>query len=273
MNTDPSGLPIKCSEILIVGSALDAEHQGPFGRFKDDLEIHATDVPINSIQVCNADEFEDLLLKCREKARDGYCPLIHIDMHASKDDGVIIGKDELVPWKKLCQLFSGINEFTQNQMMVILFSCHGLNAIKSPDIQKPAPFVLLAAPSSEIATKELSDTVLPFYIELLNNGIDVAWPILRPVFQIFIPELIFRDEIIPKTAKLYKGKAGQKMMENLITQSLELCPTNIGPSLKERRLAFKRYKSNIATKELAQMKVYMCGREPCFDIQLAIDNA
>lgn len=266
-------LPIKCSEVLVVGSSLDSDHSGPFGRFVEDLEVEGGDLAVRVVKVGSVEEFEHLFIDCKNKAKSGYCPLVHIDLHGSSDLGLAIGEKEFVSWKRLCELLAGVNEFTQNRLMVILFSCSGFHAIKKPDITSPAPFVLLAAPAGDVQTGKLTDTILPFYRELFGNGIDSAWPILRPDFQIFIPELIFRDHLVPEVARKFSGKKGKLYMEELISKSLEECPVSIGPTLKERRISFKRYRENLAEREIAQMKIYLCGRDPCFDVQKAIDEA
>lgn len=267
-----NSLPIKCTELVVIGSELDTDHSGPFRRFIEDLAPHQKIIPIHEHKIRSQSEFEILLGEYAKKARTGACPLVHIDMHGSEDCGLWIGDDQYVSWTKLCELLSAINRHTKNRMMVILFSCYGFHAIKSPDTNKPVPFVMLAAPGEEILTSELVDSVVPFYNKLFEEGIDGAWLLLRPQFQIFIPEIILRDKIVPELARNFTGKRGQSYKEKLLTAARASLPSGIELTPKEGRSIFKKYKANLAKKMIDNFRVYLCGRDPCFDVQKAIDQ-
>lgn len=103
----------------------------------------------------------------------GLKPIVHLDMHGSKDGGIAIqASGESIGWPQLADSFRAINAATGCNLSVISGACFSFHAVTAVDITRMAPFYQMLAPEDEITAGELEANTVGFYRDLLS-GIDI----------------------------------------------------------------------------------------------------
>ena len=94
---------------------------------------------------------------------NGHLPWLHIDCHASSDDGLLFANGSELGWIDLCDLLRPINEACRFQLFVVVSTCYGAGLVSGIDTGKGAPCLGLIGPSHEVDPAELLGHFRDFY--------------------------------------------------------------------------------------------------------------
>ena len=152
--------------------SLPKDEQGPSTRIKDDLSalINISKYKFIEKNVVTKDALLALLNDIAKHAILGCHPVLHFDMHGSKNDGLLLAPSgEHVSWAELANSMREINIATHNNLCCIFATCHALNFVRSTEICKATPFYLIIAPPKEVCIGFLEDQTNSFYKSLIDK--------------------------------------------------------------------------------------------------------
>jgi hypothetical protein len=95
---------------------------------------------------------EEFLTQIEEETSSGAKPLIHLDTHGSKNDGIVIAStDEFISWQTICNHLRAINILSGNNLCLVSTACFSYHLLYELEIDKPTPFFILIAPQHTIS--------------------------------------------------------------------------------------------------------------------------
>ena len=194
--------------------------------------------------------------------RTGTGPILHFDMHGSKEKGLeIAATGERVPWPDLVKKLQAINRATGNNLCVISASCFGLHAIMQIKIIETVPFYVLIAPENEVIIGFLEDHTVSFYNDVFSSCDIVAAhkKHLAGAMKLFHCEKMLAVAIGKYISNACKGKSGRERRERLLTEILIDGDKRSSQNLKEVR---KKIKEGLRlTQKLVDRfgSVFSCG--------------
>ena len=173
-------------------------------------------------RVEDRESFLAILAGLRVLCQQGLRPIIHIEAHGDRDRGLEIGTGkELIAWSELADAFAEMNAITRNNLGVVISACHGFYAIQDIDIQKPCPFYFLIAPTEEVSTGLIVESMPAFYQTLLaTHSFEHAEAKLGPNFQVFLAEKFFCITFARHMRDHGIGSGAQRRIEELVTKAV-----------------------------------------------------
>lgn len=198
-------------------TSLAENERGVTQRVLEDLEplCIARDLPFECYSPSSAAEFLAALDKITAHARMGMLPLIHLDTHASAEDGIrIVGSGEHVGWSEVVAKLRTINVITGNNLCLMSGACNSFNIVGQVDIHQTTPAFILLAPEKEISAGEIEENVVGFYRDMLDN-----------------------EDILTSRDKWFKGKLRMYHSERFLAVILAkyLNNTTVGRQLDRRK--------------------------------------
>lgn len=171
----PSAMTI--SENLRVNSivwihSLNENEMGPTRRIIEDLGILQVDggFPIREQPVKNREEFSEIMHELHQEARNGFRPILHIDMHGTKTEGLYFApSNEVMTWEEVLAAIRPLNVATENNLICIFALCYGLTFYKHINLKDSVPAYYFCAPRDEVTVGPLQREALAFYQSLAKD--------------------------------------------------------------------------------------------------------
>lgn len=265
-----------CNSVIWLSSLPDSE-LGPARRMVEDMEKLKAEISIGfqHIQVTSAIHLKNLLEELALHASEhGMRPLLHFDMHGSKEEGLYISQSsEYIAWNELYANLQVLNKASGNNLVVIGAACFGLRSIMPIKLDKPAPFFVLLAPEEEVCVGFLEDNAVRFYRDLFASGsLDTAYSRnLSDEFKYFHCEKMLFIVVAKYIRARCKGKSAQERREQLLTDvfsqgmdkteaNLKLVRKKIKEGLKPDQSLLDRY-----------AKTFLIGRTCSFNMQQLLE--
>jgi hypothetical protein len=219
---------------------------GPSRRMTEDMESFCSVIGVGfqRIELKNKKSLETTLDELIFNAKKiGMKPILHFDMHGSKDAGLFISNsNEYASWSWLAEKFRELNIAMENNLCVIGAACFGIRAIMPIKLDSEAPFFLLLAPEDEVQIGFLEDNIVDFYRCLFDSGsIDTAYSrYLSDQFKYFHCEKMLFNVVARYINNQCKGKSRQTRRETLLTEILLQNKSKSKERIKEVRLEIKK---------------------------------
>lgn len=153
-------------------TSLRDNEQGVARRVLEDLQplCVSRQLPFACYSPTNGTDFLKSLDDIASHAQTGLLPLIHLDTHASAEDGIKISRSgEHVGWPEIAAKLRVINRITGNNLCVVSGACNSFSLVGQVDINQTTPAFILLAPEKEIAAGEIEDSTVGFYRDMLDN--------------------------------------------------------------------------------------------------------
>jgi|TARA_B100001059_G_C17800123_1_gene565633 hypothetical protein len=169
-------------------------------------------------------------------------PLLHLDMHGGKNDGLCASKSgEFLSWQSLYKNLQELNKATKNNLTVVSAACFGLYSITTIKLNQPAPYYVLLAPEEKVYVGFLESSIPKFYQELFKSGsIDSAYnKYLSEQFEYFHCEKLLLKTIAGYVKAGCKGKTAQERREYLLTEVYRQEQEKTAEKLKSTRKRIK----------------------------------
>jgi hypothetical protein len=164
----------------------------------------------------------------------GMLPIIHLDMHGTKEEGLLIAASgERVTWNRVVEKFRAMNVGAGNNLLVLSAACFGLHAIREVKIHEPCPFFMLIAPEGEIEAGFLEEHIFPFYRTLLSDmdAVKAYEEHLKPEFTLFHCEKVLAISLAKYIRNHCKGKGAvgrkERLLSEILMQGIERTPQNL----------------------------------------------
>jgi hypothetical protein len=175
----------------------------------------------------------------------GMKPLIHLDAHGSRTEGLYIeGEGCFYDWNSLAGRLRAINIATGNNLAVVGATCFGLNAIRDISLSTETPFYLMLAPEDEVSTGFLEGSIPSFYRSVFEqSSIDAAFDKhLSGAFKYFHCDKMLFIAIAHYVIKQCKGRGGAARRERLLT---EVFAAGLANTVENRKLIRAMIRINI----------------------------
>lgn len=134
------------------------------------IEASQFNLPIGLFTCEAAHGFRDIAAEILTRTRAGHLPWVHIDCHASDDDGLVFANGSELRWDDVCNLLRPINEACGFQLFVVVSSCYGASMVTGIDTGQGAPCIGLLGPSEEVSPAELLGHFRDFYRALIETA-------------------------------------------------------------------------------------------------------
>jgi hypothetical protein len=199
--------------------------------------------------------------------KDSMKPLIHLDMHGNKDNGLyVIEEDRYISWSELAKKLRSINKYTANNLAVVGATCYGLHAIRSISLADATPFYLLLAPEHKVTLGYLEDNIPNFYRTLFESeSIDIAYSRhISSKFKYFNCEKLLFITVARYISNHCKGRGGAARRERLLT---EIFDQHFENSSENRKIIRKWLKDGLRPDQSLLDKYaekFMVGRQCSF---------
>ena len=170
------------------------------------------------------EELLTLLEEIREQCTHGLRPIIHVEAHGNKTEGIQVSTEgKYVPWEQLLPKFREINKESKNNLGVVMAACYGLYAIKPLSIKDgPCPFYFLIGPDELVNDNYIHTTMKLFYLELnRSNSLDAAMELVSDKFKQFHAEKFFYVSFAKYVKNACLGSGGKKRVERLLSKLTE----------------------------------------------------
>lgn len=202
-------------------------------------------------------------------ARGGMLPLVHLDMHGSAEDGLLLSPSgERAAWQDVADRLRAINEATGNNLCVVSGACFSFNVVRELDINRTAPFYILLAPEDLITAGDLEERTVGFYRDMLE-GTDVLASNVRwfgSLLRVFHAEKMLAVVLSKYLNNAAVGRQRERRVEHLVTLAVD---GGIPPNRHNlRTLRRNAAKMITPTEELIErfMPTFLAGKRPGFTV-------
>ena len=157
---------------VIMLHSIEDENMGVVRRLHEHVEPLVTshdELTFETHKVDDSKALFNVLTEISDSLNSKGIPLLHLDMHGDKENGIKLLSGDWVPWLDLSRKLSEINGKTGNRMVVVSAACAGLSVIYPPRLDEPSPFKCLFASSENITLGEIEDALTEFYTALFGE--------------------------------------------------------------------------------------------------------
>lgn len=219
------------SENLLINSivwirSLPEGELGPTRRILEDLASQelAGGFKVFEYEISTRKDFVDLMQSLSEEAVSGLRPILHVDAHGSKQDGLHLSPSkERVTWPELIDCLRGLNEATKNNLVCVLALCFGLQGYKEVSLRKAVPAYLFSAPEKEVSVGFLESETADFY-RLANETSNITSAFTQTLGSRMISfhcQGLFLQALLRYVRAHCSNKDRQQRLERLVTEALE----------------------------------------------------
>lgn len=260
----------KVNSLFWITSLREGE-RGVTRRVVEDLEpfCERIGLPFEFYEPSTAAEVLAALDNIGGRARAGWLPVIHLDVHGSPERGIEVAQSgEFVGWPEIAAKLRAINIATRNNLCVISGACFSFIVVKQIDESLPAPFFILLAPEEEILAGDVEEKTVAFYRSMFN-GLDI----LSAHETYFSEELrVFHCErMVAIVLARYIdiaciGRNAERRKEHLLSMAFERGVPNVRANRRKlRKHAEQQIKPN---ERLIQRFVtsFLIGKTPTFTV-------
>jgi len=160
------------SRIVIIKS-LDSQDHDTAEMLRDFLEEEklsvAPDLPVEVVNCEYAEKFLDILQELSNEAESGSIPILHVECHGDKKDGLIFANGSELSWEKVAGALLTLNVATEFNLLSFFSACFGAYFIEQMGAINPAPCWCLVAPTETIDSGDIVACFRPFYTALLKE--------------------------------------------------------------------------------------------------------
>ncbi len=189
-----------------------------------DLEpyLKGVGVPFTMMTPKSAAELVQNLAEIAAIAKSGGKPMIHIDTHGNKDDGIYIFENaEFVGWDVFGDSLRRVNIATGNNLCVISAACFGFRQVLETEILNPSIFYILIGPEEKTRFSFVESALFAFYKQVFETSeiVDAFKTHLSAEMRLLHCEEMLVRAMSDYFAKYCMGDAVEKRITNVIAQS------------------------------------------------------
>jgi hypothetical protein len=251
---------------LIWITSLSPDEMGTTRRIVEDLQPFFKGKGLDFLYypVPSAADLYEKLDGLAERARLGARPMLHLDMHGSKDGLAIAATREIATWKSLIPKFQAINVATDGNLCVVAGVCFALHAIREVKLSEPCPIHILIAPEDIVTVGFLEDATVKFYQEVFSSGqVEKAHEEhLSAQLKVFYSEKLLAVALAKYIRESCKGKGGAQRRERLLTEIMLSGQPRTPTNLKRIRKLLKEVSRPDQALVDKYARTFLAGR-PC----------
>ncbi|MFP9117703.1 hypothetical protein ACLI08_07940 [Flavobacterium sp. RNTU_13] len=162
------------NKVYVIESLDDNERHTGTELYNDLLrwkEFQIADFKADLVLIKTKEEFHEQLSKINDEcANNGFYPIIHFEIHGSKDqNGLVLKSGELVTWEDLSDELRLINTTIGNNLFVTLAVCYGAFLMRMIKLSEPSPFWGILGSFDEINLSDILIRYNEFYNDFLRD--------------------------------------------------------------------------------------------------------
>lgn len=194
--------------------------------------------------VSSVSEFRAALYHAAEYTRMGHTPILHLEMHGSKE-GLELSNGEIMLWKELAPSLTEINIASRMNLVVVAAACHGwhLSDALRPTSQAPAWAVI--GPPDSVSAGSVFDAMTEFYSRLIvgadlmpalyamNGGAEIKDWVYRFQFADYLFCQVFQTYL--ETVSV--GESPTERVNRLVEEYARLKSADLRDTMAFRQLA------------------------------------
>lgn len=208
---------------MAVIDSLSDEERGPRNRLVEDLAPLCADqnVGFGTQTAKTPEELLGILRALRTRAREGWKPILHLEMHGCNKRGLqLLPSGRFLPWDQFAGACREIADATDNNFVVVMAVCHGYQAILNVTLGQVTPFTWLIGPKEKVTVGELADSMLGLYRRLLVDGdsLDQARQQLPQKYSTFNCEQTFAAAYAQYVREECRGRGKDARVNQLLTE-------------------------------------------------------
>ncbi len=217
------------------------------------------------------ESFLDTLKNIETNIRPDSIPLIHIDAHANKHQGINFSDGIFLSWDGVVEALARINAKISNRLFLVFCACSAFYINSRLHPNSKAPFSFCVSPYSEITLAQLEDIIPNFYHALVgNNSITNAVAACNGMLHPISSDIFLKD-IMVRMMMTTMGKEGRIRREYLLS---EIISQSREPVDKRHARAHIKAKLKLSNSDVQSFsRTYLCGRFAPFTAEEVIKEA
>lgn len=262
--------PLQINAIVWI-HALEEDEMGPTRRTLANLRRldQSGGLTLAQYAIRDRQELFTLLDDIAAQTASGLRPILHFDAHGNTDEGLCLAPSgEWASWAELIERLRAINLGTENNLVVVLALCFGLELYKLVELKRPAPAYLFAASDEVIYDDFLENQSYAFYKQVHEAGAFLE-PFNRTLgrkMRLFNCQGLFLQALARYVKTQCRGQALDERIERSARKMLERAgvseptPQQLEP-YRQRARAFLQPGENLIAHFAP---TFLIGREPGF---------
>lgn len=169
-----SGESFNLSRIVIVESL--ESHEAKTGQYiaslidtSDSARLLGLTVEYHTCE--HAHDFTQYLTSLTIDVRaTGRIPLLHVECHGDKTDGLEFANGSVLSWSNLSNLLVDLNKATRFNLVAVFSACYGGHFLSQLESVDPAPCYAMIAPTDVVNPSEIYACFRTFYATLFESN-------------------------------------------------------------------------------------------------------
>jgi len=135
------------------------------------IAIHNLSIDVQLLSCRNVIEFKEIIQDLTSESVDRHeVPIIQVECHGDRYDGLIFEDDSYLPWPEVSDVLTPLNQACRFNLLAIFSACFGGHFLGEMGTIKPAPCWCMIAPTHVIDPGEVMQVIREFYLTLFQQA-------------------------------------------------------------------------------------------------------
>lgn len=123
------------------------------------------------VQVLSLEDWVNTIKRIKQEAKDSHViPILHFELHGSSNhDGLVLANKDLIPWSNFVSDMRCINIETQNNLLITMGICFGMDILYYTSLEDPSPFFGIIGSLYALQNDDIYIRYSDFYDEFLQS--------------------------------------------------------------------------------------------------------
>ena len=123
------------------------------------------------VQVLSLEDWANTIKRIKQEAKDSHViPILHFELHGSSNhDGLVLANKDLIPWSNFVSDMRCINIETQNNLLITMGICFGMDILYYTSLEDPSPFFGIIGSLYALQNDDIYIRYSDFYDEFLQS--------------------------------------------------------------------------------------------------------
>lgn len=123
------------------------------------------------VQVLSLEDWGNIIKRIIQEIKDNHViPILHFELHGSSNhDGLVLANKDLIPWSNFVSDMRCINIETQNNLLITMGICFGMDILYYTSLEDPSPFFGIIGSLYALQNDDIYIRYSDFYDEFLQS--------------------------------------------------------------------------------------------------------
>lgn len=130
-----------------------------------------SDLATEYVQVLSLEDWVNIIKRIKQETKDNQViPILHFELHGSSNhDGLVLANKDLIPWSNFVSDMRCINIETQNNLLITMGICFGMDILYYTLLEEPSPFFGIIGSLYALQNDDIYISYSEFYDEFLQS--------------------------------------------------------------------------------------------------------